>query len=204
MNNWEQFFRDKIIKIFSTKNNVIDIGGGLRISQHRGNRYDQSRKWILPLLEKVKYQILDPISKYNPDIIGDVHKLPFEDNSQEAIICLAVLEHVENPFQAVNEIYRTLKTGGYSLIYVPFLFYYHADEGYYRDYWRFTKDGIDLLFKDFLKVEKMAVRGAITTWIKLSPLGRIVILIKLANYFDKIFNKLSTSQVSGYYIFLEK
>ncbi len=88
---------------------------------------------------------------YNPDIIGDIHNLPFADNSIEAIVCLAVLEHVENPFKACAEIHRVLKPGGFCLITLPFLYYYHAEKGYYKDYWRFTKDAVELLFQDFSK-----------------------------------------------------
>ena len=57
---------------------------------------------------------------YCPDIVGNIHDLPFENDSLEAVICLAVLEHVENPFQATEEIYRTFKPGGYTLICVTF------------------------------------------------------------------------------------
>jgi len=59
----------------------------------------------------VDYKILDQVGDYCPDIVGDIHNLPFLDNSQEAIICIAVLEHVENPIKAMEEMYRTLKPG---------------------------------------------------------------------------------------------
>src|SRR4030042_3691166 len=120
MNYWEKFFREKIKKIFLEKNTVIDIGGGLRISPEKGNRYDKNREWIRSYAEKVNYKILDPIPDYNPDIIGDIHNLPFADNSIEAIICLAVLEHVETPIKATAEIQGVLKPGGFCLINVPF------------------------------------------------------------------------------------
>lgn len=203
---WTAFSREKIEKIFREKRSVIDIGGGLRISKERGNRYDPSRAWISDLIRETgaDYKILDPISDYHPDIIGDIHHLPFADNSQEAIICAAVLEHVEDPFQAVNEIRRTLKPGGYALVYVPFLYYYHAEKGYYRDYWRFTKDAVDLLFKDFSHIEKKNVRGAVGTWIHLSPLGRMKIFAKAGMFADRIFGKMNSSQVSGYNIFAIK
>ena len=121
MNLWDQFFKEKITKIFKDKNTVVDIGGGLRISQDKGNRYDKSREWLLPLLKNVDYKILDPISKYKPDIVGDIHNLPFDKNSQEAIICIAILEHVEDPIKACQELHRVLKPGGYCFVYVPFL-----------------------------------------------------------------------------------
>ncbi|MFH0854171.1 MAG: class I SAM-dependent methyltransferase [bacterium] len=180
------------------------MGGGLRVLKEKGNRYDKSREWILPFLKNVDYKILDFVPDYNPDIVGDIHNLPFEDNSQDAIICIAVLEHVENPFKACGEIYRVLKPGGYCFVYVPFLFYYHAEKGYYKDYWRFSNDAISLLFKEFSSIEKICVRGAIETWIKISPLGNSELIMKAAELFDSIFKKTETKQTSGYNIFLTK
>ncbi|MFH1744873.1 MAG: methyltransferase domain-containing protein [bacterium] len=202
--NKEDFFSKKIKEIFENSRTVIDIGGGLRVSPKRSNRYDKSREWLSQYIKKVDYKILDIVSDYHPDIVGDIHNLPFSDNSCDAIICIAVLEHVEDPIRASEEIFRVLKPGGRAYIYVPFLFYYHAKKGYYKDYWRFTGDCIDLLFKKFSVMEKESVRGAIETWIKLSPLGRINFVLWLARKMDIIFHKNKTQQVSAYNIFLVK
>lgn len=204
MSPWEKFGREKLEKIFKEKSSVIDIGGGLRVLKNRGNRYDPKRTWLLPLIEKVDYKILDPVPDYKPDIVGDIHSLPFPDNSEEAIICLAVLEHVENPIKAASELFRTLKPGGYLYVYVPFLYYYHAEKGYYGDYWRFTKDSLKYIFGDFSSIEIQSVRGATETWIYLSPLGKIKILNKLATMLDKLTGKIKSNQVSGYNVFCIK
>lgn len=90
--------------------------------------------------------------QYECDIIGDIHAMPFEDGSWSAIICTEVLEHVENPFQAVHEIHRVLKPGGLLLITSPFFWSWHGKEGYYRDFWRFTHEGWAQLLKDFSSV----------------------------------------------------
>lgn len=204
MKSWELFFNDKVGKIFLEKKIVIDIGGGLRIDPKRNNRYDKSREWLLPLSKKVDYKVLDPVSDYSPDIVGDIHSLPFVDNSIDAIICIAVLEHVEDPIKACHEIFRTLKPGGNAFVYVPFLYYYHAERGYYKDYWRFTEDAVRLLFKDFSQLEICPIRGALGAWIRMSPLGRLKIIENLFFILDKIFGKLNSRQVSGYNIFLVK
>lgn len=201
---WEIFFEEKIVKIFSEKKTVVDIGGGLRIAKDRNNRYDKSREWLLPYLDKVDYKVLDPVPDYNPDIVGDIHALPFADDSQDAIICIAVLEHVENPILAFQEMYRTLKPGGYCYIYVPFLFYYHAEKGYYGDYWRFTKDTLALLSKPFSHMEIQSNRGALETWIKISPLGRSKFICDIFYLLDRLTGKIRSNQVSGYSLFLVK
>lgn len=204
MKPWDLFFNEKVGKIFLEKNLIIDIGGGLRISQKQGNRYDKSHQWVLPLAEKVDYKIMDPVPDYEPDIIGDIHSLPFLDNSVDAIICMAVLEHVEDPMKASREILRVLKPGGYAFIYVPFLYYYHAEKGYYKDYWRFTRDALEMMFKDFSSKEICSIRGALGTWIRLSPLGRFKFIENIFYIFDKISGKINSKQVSGYNMFLVK
>lgn len=146
----------------------------------------------------------DPVPKYNPDIVGDIHALPFADNSQEALICIAVLEHVKHPFKAVDEMYRVLKPGGHCFVYVPFLFYYHPMKGYYDDYWRFTYDGLVELFKGFRNVEMQNVRGAAETCVYLSPLGRIKTINAIARFLDALFGKTASRQTSGYNIFATK
>lgn len=201
---WGKFYKEKVTKIFVDKKEIIDIGGGLRVLKEKNNRYEPANEWIRPFIEKVSYKIMDPVKDYNPDIVGDIHHMPFQDDSLDAIICLAVLEHVSNPIQAFKEIYRTLKPGGYTLIYVPFLYYYHAEKGYYADYWRFTKDTVAMLSKPFAFKEFQPVRGAIGTWMRIGPLGRFKMVEKASYYLDLLFGKLKSSQVSGYYIFLTK
>ena len=204
MTTWDKFYKEKITQIFTDKKSVIDIGGGLRVLKNQGNKYEKKNKWIVPLLEKVDYKILDPVADFNPDIVGDIHDLHFGDDTQEAVICNAVLEHVEDPAKASSEMYRVLKQGGYLFVYVPFLYYYHAERGYYKDYWRFTEDSLRYMFKDFSHFEIQGVRGAFETWIYISPLGRYKALTTIAGFLDKVFKKNKSKQVSGHYLFLIK
>ncbi len=204
MRSAKSFLRDKLTKILLEKKSVLDIGGGLRVDLRRSNRFAEANQWLLPYLKKVEYKILDVVSDYHPDFVGDIHNLPFENEQWDAIVCVSVLEHVENPLKAVEELYRVLKSGGYCFIYIPFLYYYHAEKGYYKDYWRFTKDTIPLLFKKFSKIELQPVRGAIATWLHISPLGKMKWLAGLAAALDTAFKKNTSNQVSGYYVFLIK
>lgn len=204
MTKWDQFFIEKIKQIFENKKNIIDIGGGLRISKQKGNRFDPKRKWITQYLNRVNYQILDPVPDYSPDIIGDIHSLPLENESIDAIICIAVLEHIENPFKAFDEMYRVLQKGGYCFVYVPFIYRYHAQPGYYGDFWRYTEDGIKHLSRQFSSIEIQNVRYPLETWIYLSPFGHIKFLNILARRIDILLKKQTSKQTSGYSIFLTK
>lgn len=202
MGSSEDFYRKVLTRIFTEKTAVIDIGGGLRISKIRGDRFDSGKQWLCELATKVDYRIMDPVPDYKPDIIGDIHAMPFVKDSLDAIICSSVLEHVENPILAAQELYRTLKPGGYCYVFVPFLFYYHPEPGYYKDYWRFTEDSIRYIFRNFTSIEISPVRGALETWVFLNPFTRR--FASLARIIDRWTGKNNTKQVSAFHIFLIK
>lgn len=205
MTVWEDFFKKKCIDIFMTSKEVIDIGGTLRLNLGKSNVVSSDNDWLLPYVEKVSYKVLDPVSDYNPDIVGDIHDLPFADGSKEAIICLAVLEHVHNPIKAMEELHRVLQPGGKLLIYVPFLYYYHAHEGYYGDYWRFTHDTILRFAEPFSRYELTPVRLPVETLIRLTPLGRWNFFVKAGRGLDQfVYKNKSSKQVGGYYLYLIK
>ena len=71
------FFRNALTRMVFDAKAVIDIGGALRISRERGDRYDSEHEWMRKLLSGVEYKILDPVETYHPDIVGDIHSLPF-------------------------------------------------------------------------------------------------------------------------------
>jgi SAM-dependent methyltransferase len=71
---------------------------------------------------------------------------PTMDSQYDLIICTQVLEHVPNPFIAVGTLNRWLRPNGHALVTVPVSYPYHADP---KDYWRFTKDSAEYLFKDW-------------------------------------------------------
>ncbi len=50
----------------------------------------------------------------------DIHQIPFEKNTFDAVLCNHVLEHVQDDIKAMNEIYRVLKPGGFAILQIPF------------------------------------------------------------------------------------
>lgn len=51
--------------------------------------------------------------------VADAHRLPFLNREFDAVFCLEVLEHVENPDVVLSEIHRVLKNNGYVIVLVP-------------------------------------------------------------------------------------
>jgi SAM-dependent methyltransferase len=56
------------------------------------------------------------------DVKLDVHSIPFDTNSFDVVFCNHVLEHVADDKQAMQEILKVLKPGGWAILQVP-LFY---------------------------------------------------------------------------------
>lgn len=197
MTKWDKFFDEKIKEIAKEKV-VYDIGGG--------KRFQKDLKPYESYFKDCDYKTIDIDPEYNPDILADAHALPITDDVADGVICKSVLEHVENPFQVVDEIYRILKYDGKSFVYVPFLYPYHGSGKTYKDYYRYSKDGIEYLFRKFSKIEIMPIRGYFETILNLLPyLNRFFLFLGIARFLDMIFiGSQSQNQVSGYYIFLTK
>jgi SAM-dependent methyltransferase len=203
--SWEVYFKEKSIDIFTSSRVILDIGEGLRAREGTGNRFFKGHAWLQEYIKKVDYKVMDPVPDYKPDIVGDIHDIPLPNESVDAIFCLAVLEHVHNPIKAMEEMKRILRPGGKILIYVPFLYYYHAHEGYYGDYWRFTYDTLKRFGEEYKKYEILPVRLPIETLIRLTPLGRYTFPISCARALDNVFYaKKQSRQVGGYYLFVQK
>jgi len=82
---------------------------------------------------------------YTADITKD-NRNNIYSSTYTVVVCTEVLEHVKQPFKAVAEIYRVLKPGGVAVVTTPFNFRIHGPA---PDCWRFTRQGLEVLFSDF-------------------------------------------------------
>ena len=73
------------------------------------------------------------------DVTGSVLCLPMDNGTLDLVISQEVLEHVSDPFLAMQEIHRVLKSGGKAYVQIPFMIGYHPCPD---DYWRFTASGL--------------------------------------------------------------
>ncbi|MDC0043510.1 class I SAM-dependent methyltransferase [Candidatus Pelagibacter sp.] len=155
-------FRDKILENIKIHDDVLDIGKAMR------DRFD--------LINAKSIETLD-VNEFEdyPDILFDICD-EIEDsliNKYDKIICLAILEHVYNPFKAVENLKKMLKPNGIIYGHVPYLFYYHAPNNLkFQDYFRFSKDALIYLFKDFNEIELFPIRGRISTPLNILFAGR--------------------------------
>ena len=207
---WTQFYETHTQTIFEKGGKIIDIGGGLRIDIARGNRINQHHmKKFGHFLSNsnVNYIVTDYTDKYSPDSVEDIHDLSFESDSIDAIFCNAVLEHVYDPKKATSELVRVLKRGGSALLYAPFIYRYHAHSEDYKDYYRYTKDGIAYLFRECRSIEICPVRGIFESLLRFLPIHKITLiryLMRMLDTFIPPIRRISESQTSGYHVFITK
>ena len=104
-----------------------------------------------PLFSSYAVSTFDSGEMWNPDIVGDITKTDFKDESWDVIVCVQTIEHIPNLWDLPSEIYRILKPNGYLIIDCPWNYPYHG-EPQFGDYWRITKDGMNALFSSKLKL----------------------------------------------------
>lgn len=67
--------------------------------------------------------------------------------SQDVVLCLETLEHVERFWFVLNEMWNVLRMGGWFVLTVPdFSFPIHKEP---KDYWRFGEDTLPILMSGF-------------------------------------------------------
>lgn len=205
---WGEYIKTRATEILNTGGTVVDLGGGLRIDDTKSNDATSKLKDVLLPLTKqdgITFITTDYTDKYNPDQVEDVHNLSFEDESIDALFCIAMLEHVYDPKLACAEMMRTLKPGGKIFYYAPWMYLYHAHGSDYYDYFRYSKDGIAYLFKDANHIELCPVRGALETLLYYTPLGSFKPLQWLLRIIDwKLLKNASQRQASGYFAVITK
>lgn len=74
---------------------ILDLGSG-------------NMRLDLPELIRMDFTLTEHV-----DIVADAHHLPFRADSLDMVFSLSVLEHLRQPFEVADEMYRVLKPGGY-------------------------------------------------------------------------------------------
>lgn len=93
-----EFFNDK---------NILEVGCGPAAAIH-SLRQARLRVGIDPLASELRHFYRNSTNQ----IQGIGEYLPFKDETFDVVLCINVLDHVQNPFAVLKEMQRCLKRGG--------------------------------------------------------------------------------------------
>lgn len=142
------------------------------------------------------YSIID-----NPMIRGTALKLPFKASIADGIIHSWVFEHIEEPKQVIDEFYHTLKSGGYLYLTTNFVWHLHDEP---RDFYRFTKYGLEYLFQDNTKWEILFLKPTAGFWITWTQEFNYYLVKVFAKLHISILHPIATIPIQLIGWFLEK
>lgn len=91
-----------------------------------------------------EYVGVDTVENPAAELRGAIEALPVEDCSFDVVLCTQVLEHCDDPAQAVRELHRVTRPGGQVLASTHGVQVYHPSP---NDYWRWTHTGLERLFE---------------------------------------------------------
>ncbi|MBD2516992.1 methyltransferase domain-containing protein [Nostoc sp. FACHB-973] len=216
--DFNPYARDEYEKRVVSQDRLLDIGGR--------NSYSLSRQRIDLLNQNPNNTIVstDVIADYKPDLIDDICNTKIEPNSFSGIYCNAVLEHVQEYWKAIENIYNILEEKGEALFYIPFFWSFHDQ----MDYHRFTFTEIARMLGKFSEIKIFCPGDAqgfgfvfwyIITITNISKFPKLAeFLSKTTNFFLKIYlfivyninskniknkyNNISWEEYCFYYTFL--
>ena len=102
-----------------------------------------------------EYIGVDVVENPVAELRGSVEALPVEDASFDVVLCTQVLEHCDDPAQAVRELRRVTAPGGRVLASTHGVQVYHPSP---EDYWRWTHAGLRRLFTENASWQSVEVR----------------------------------------------
>lgn len=99
-----------------------------------------------PHVQRSRYVLADVQPGLGVDVVADVHRLPPDWAGRfDAVVAVAVFEHLERPWIAAAEIARALAPGGFCYISTCQTFPLHAHPS---DFFRFSREALALIFRD--------------------------------------------------------
>jgi hypothetical protein len=163
-----------LLKSLDKKNSVLDVGA----------KHAQYREFLC----YNQYLTLDVDDTVQSDYCGDIHTVQL-NKKFNLILVIEVLEHLQTPQQAIDNMKHHLVDGGMIILSTRFNQPYHGSPA---DYYRFSGDGLKFLFKEF-------------SYVKIIPLGnRFSTIIHYAVYRNKILTMFVNIFLKPFIIFLEK
>jgi SAM-dependent methyltransferase len=132
-----------------------------------------------------EYVGVDVVENPAAELRGAVEALPVPDGSFDLVLCTQVLEHCDDPAQAVRELRRVTAPGGRVLASTHGVQVYHPAP---EDHWRWTHSGLELLF----------LRNAAWRSVEVHPAGGTATCLAAMTgiYVDLLFRRIHLTPVA--------
>lgn len=186
-------YLDKYKHLFIGKR-VLEVGA--EPAKRRGS--------FRPPVDAGVWHTLNRSESLGVDIVAELPDLPVGDKEYDVVLCTEVLEYLDDPAAALNEMTRILKSDGTMIVTVPFIHPLHGDAEV--DKLRFTfyfiNQIVDVKFKQCRVIPMGGLyasvydliyihyRKNITAWLALLPLALIV----------KFFDRSNIQNTTGFFI----
>lgn len=135
------------------------------------------------------------------DIVSDITHIPEPDMSFDAVMCIEVLEHLPEPVEALRELTRLLKPGGWLIVTAPFcslahmtpFFYQTGYSRYFFEHWlekldyeilnlQFNGNYFDYLAQELLRLPTVVQEFTGKKMGRLSKLAKKLLFVALQRY----------------------
>lgn len=108
--------RHRFLWLFlKTKTNFFNLSTPIKLLHMAPEQAFYKRFKNLSHIDYISCDLDSPIAEVQADICD----LPFENNYFDVILCNHVLEHIKKDQDALTELYRVLKPGGWGIFQVP-------------------------------------------------------------------------------------
>lgn len=127
----EAYYRDKLQGLVSYDTEWVELGCGRKLisgwlkNSDADQRYLSSRCKRLVGIDAVADDVLNH-PYLHERAVGDLLRLPFEDNSFSLSTARCVVEHITEPTLFLREVWRVLRPGGQFLFATPNYLYYQS------------------------------------------------------------------------------
>ncbi|MGF1446876.1 MAG: class I SAM-dependent methyltransferase [Pikeienuella sp.] len=186
--------REHIVQATRDCVRILDVGASMR-----GH--------LAALGDRVETLDINDFGAY-PDLLGDACA-PWPDwmvGRYDAVIALALLEHVYDPPAAVANFANALRPGGQLFLYVPWIYRYHAPPNLmFQDYQRLSRDGLAYLLRDWEAVTLYPLRGKYSAMLNLMKWWKKGLERRFGQQLGRLLDARTsqwrnTVQASGYFV----
>ena len=152
----------EFLKLIKKPGSILELASGMSyFLQMVKQKFPTSDVWGIDFSTTAKERMSHEESseRYSVNyVVGDALNTPFRDNWFDVVASGEFIEHLENPQQLINEMYRLAKPGGLMMISTP-----HLETHDLEHLWEFEPEDIAEMFaKVGCKMEHLLLKSDIS------------------------------------------